>query len=231
MGNRVLEGVPFVVLIDARNFEKITKSEKKPFDEDISNLLIETTRKVATDLDNPIAYQTSDEASFLFRGDNKLFDRQVEKIISAVTSQFSVEMSIAAGKTITFMSRIIALPTIEVMIEYFFWRYDLGYRNALLQTRNHANLPKTDYSANYISPKIFQEMIMSLQEKNVDFFSLSNTFRRGAFFFWEKYTKEAFDPNKGHNISVERRKVAAVTDLPQHDQYDLFLKEKLNNIL
>ncbi len=232
MGNRVLEGVPFVVLLDGRNFTKIASKGAQPFDQTLANQFTEATKKIMADFSLPFAHTISDEVSFLFPASYKVYDRQVEKIISAVVSEFSAEMSLTAGKRMTFMGKVIALPSQELIREYFYWRYDLGYRNALLQTALHTpKVGRKDYHANYINSKIFQELIIDLSTQKVNFFELSNEFRRGSVFFWEHYKKDAFDPNKQENITVDRRRVVSVTDLPQHDRYDNFLKEKLSNIV
>ena len=62
-GMRLLPLAPIVARIDGRSFHNFTKGLNRPFDEDFSNAMIETTKHLVKHTGATIGYAQSDEIS------------------------------------------------------------------------------------------------------------------------------------------------------------------------
>lgn len=228
---RVIDESWFVIRLDGRNFSKLTKKEfKKPFDAELQEALAVTTTALVEEFSCIYGYAISDEISLLFKKDFKLFDRQVEKIVSLTAAAASSQMTLLTQKRMQFDSRVTVLPNEDVVAEYFRWRQDDGFRNALsdLSYWTLVNNGMTEAKAQTeLNGKNFEHKITLLFQNKVDYFKMPPQYRRGAGFVWETYKKEGFDPVRKANVEVDRRKVKRIYELPETREYELFIKNLL----
>ena len=77
------------------------------------------------------AYIESDEISLLFSYGTTVFDRKEQKFNSILAGEASVAFTEAFGTPGVFDCRLVPLPTVEVVMDYFRWRQEDSHRNAL----------------------------------------------------------------------------------------------------
>ena len=76
-------------------------------------------------------FTESDEISLLFAPEENAFGRKVRKYNSTLAGEASAAFSLALGQVATFDCRVVPLPTIERVRDYFLWRQEDAHRNSL----------------------------------------------------------------------------------------------------
>lgn len=124
-----------VARLDGRGFTRLTKEICKfeaPFDERFRDMMIQTTEAVMSCGFRVVyAFTESDEISLLFDKDEDTFGRKIRKYNSTLAGEASAAISLALGRVATFDCRMVPLPTIERVQDYFRWRQEDANRNAL----------------------------------------------------------------------------------------------------
>ena len=124
-----------VARLDGRGFSRLTKEICKftaPFDERFRDMMIQTAEAVMSCGFRVVyAFTESDEISLLFDKGEDTFGRKVRKYNSTLAGEASAAISLALGRVATFDCRIVPLPTIERVQDYFRWRQEDANRNAL----------------------------------------------------------------------------------------------------
>jgi tRNA(His) 5'-end guanylyltransferase len=120
-----------VVRVDGQAFSKFTKDYEKPFDVNFHTAMTSTTNFLVEKLGGIYGYTESDEISILFKPEWELYDRSVEKIVSSSAAAASACFSRAVDKIATFDSRVISLPNVDKVVDYFRWRQEDAARCAL----------------------------------------------------------------------------------------------------
>ena len=76
-------------------------------------------------------YTQSDEISLLFSHEENSFGRKLRKLDSILAGEASAKFSLLLGDVASFDCRISQLPTKELVRDYFRWRNEDAFRNAL----------------------------------------------------------------------------------------------------
>jgi len=131
----ILPEIYMVARLDGRGFTRLTKEVcqfEAPFDEKFRDFMVETG-KALMDCGFKVLYgfTESDEISLLFSPDENVFGRKVRKYNSTLAGEASAAFSLALGRVATFDCRIVPLPTIEKVQDYFLWRQEDAHRNSL----------------------------------------------------------------------------------------------------
>lgn len=131
----VLPGLFMVARIDGRGFTRLTKeihAFECPFDERMRDMMVATTEHLM-DCGFKVAYgyTQSDEISLLFCSSEDAFGRKTRKLNSILAGEASARFSLLLGGMACFDCRIIELPGIELVCDYFRWRNEDAHRNAL----------------------------------------------------------------------------------------------------
>lgn len=228
----VLPNMYIVARIDGRSFTKLTKethSFTAPFDERFRDLMIETVKHLMNCGFNIIyGYTQSDEISLLFHLRENSFSRKTRKIISILAGEASAKFSSLLGDVGAFDCRISELPNKNLVEDYFRWRNEDAFRNAL-SAHCYWRLRQDNFSFNEATKKIEG---LSTANKNellfqygINFNELSNWQKRGVGFYWKDLQKEGFNPKINEKVLVERRELYVDFDLPMRDDYNKFITE------
>lgn len=131
----MLEGIYVVARLDGHGFTRLTKKEwdlEKPFDIRFLDAMIETIKHLM-DCGFRIVYSytQSDEISLLFHLNEDTFGRKERKLLSILAAEASVAFSMHTGKHAVFDCRLVPLPTIDHVVDYFRWRQEDAHRNSL----------------------------------------------------------------------------------------------------
>jgi tRNA(His) guanylyltransferase len=89
-GRRFMPLLPVNCRMDGKGFHKWTSDLERPYDERLTKLMVETSRRLAEETDAKIAYCQSDEISLILYSDNYnsqiFFDGKIQKIVSVLAS-------------------------------------------------------------------------------------------------------------------------------------------------
>ena len=132
----MLPEIYLVARLDGRGFTRLTKEVCKfeaPFDVRFRNLMENTVRALMDCGFNVVyGYTQSDEISLLFHPEEKSFGRKVRKYNSVLAGVASAAFSLQLGQQAVFDSRIVPLPTVERVQDYFLWRQECAEFTLLL---------------------------------------------------------------------------------------------------
>eukprot|EP01035_Chromulina_nebulosa_P039265 gene39265-53085_t len=148
----VIPNMYMVARIDGRNFTKLSQETYKfeaPFDVKFRDLMVETVKHLMNCGFRVIyGYTESDEISLLFHYNEALFSRKHRKYNSILAGEASAKFSMQLGGMGVFDCRISELPSREIVMDYFRWRNEDAFRNALnahcYWKLRGENLSKTD---------------------------------------------------------------------------------------
>lgn len=215
-----------VARLDGRGFTRLTKEICKfeaPFDEKFRDMMIHTVESLMDcGFRVTYAFTESDEISLLFDVTEDAFGRKVRKYNSTLAGEASAAFSLELGRVATFDCRMVPLPNIEKVEDYFRWRQEDANRNAL---NSHC------YWMLRKEGKSIQEATKTLEGKGVDFknellFSrginynnLPSWQKRGIGFWNEKYEKKGYNPIKKEQVTAIRNKIHVEYELPIGEEY------------
>lgn len=227
----VLPQMYMVARIDGRSFTRLTKEVhafESPFDERMRDMMAATTERLM-DCGFRIVYgyTQSDEISLLFHLNEDAFGRKTRKYNSILAGEASAAFSLLLGNVGCFDCRIVELPNLNLVCDYFRWRNEDACRNAL-NGHCYWALRKDGTGAGAATNRLSG---MSVAEKNELLFQYGTNFndvpnwqKRGVGFYWETYEKAALNPKTGEGVAVSRRRIKRDLELPMRDEYGAFVR-------
>lgn len=176
---------PVIIRIDGVAFHTFTRGLDRPFDFDLINAMIATTKAVSLKMQGfKCAYVQSDEISILLTDYDNIntcawFDYNKSKIESVSASLFTTYFNNCFkknNKTAYFDARSFNIPASEV-VNYFLWRAQDWERNSL-------NMYASEfYSHRELHGKNKSDKHEMLYQKGKNWNELSNTLKNGTFIF------------------------------------------------
>lgn len=130
----VLPDMYIVVRLDGRGFTRMTKKRfEKPFDIRFREMMLQVTKELIENSGFKIiyGYTQSDEISLLFDPYENSFGRKVRKINSTLAGIASAKASMILGELVTFDCRVVPLPNMDRVKDYFLF---YGVRQTLTET-------------------------------------------------------------------------------------------------
>ena len=133
-GRRVMPGLPICARIDGRAFHTFTRGLARPYDERLTECMVETARFLVQETGAVIGYTQSDEITLLFYtqepGSQHFFGGKIQKMVSvlasAATCQFAKQMQDKlpekADSLVMFDCRVWGVPTLEEACNVLVWR-------------------------------------------------------------------------------------------------------------
>jgi tRNA(His) 5'-end guanylyltransferase len=227
----VLPGLYMVARLDGRGFTTLTKKQGRfevPFDIKFRDLMVETTKYLMKCCGFKViyGYTESDEISLLFDPDIDLFNRKIRKYNSILAGEASAKFSLLFNDIGVFDCRICQLPNNDTVIDYFRWRNEDAYRNAL-NSHCYWRLRKDGYTerkaTQYMEKKGVAEKNELLFSYGINFNDLPNWQKRGIGLYWTKEEKIGYNPKENSNVRVERNVIRIEYDLPVRDEYSNFI--------
>ncbi|MCL2184782.1 MAG: hypothetical protein FWB86_02865 [Treponema sp.] len=230
----VLPDLFIIARLDGRNFTSLTKEIGKfeaPFDEKFRDLMVEATKHLMDCGFKVIfGYTESDEISLLFDFNIDLFGRKIRKFNSVLAGEASAKFSLLFGNIGVFDCRICQLPNKKTVIDYFRWRNEDAYRNAL-NAHCYWMLRKNGIDKNEASKLIENKSVADKNEllfsNGINFNDLPNWQKRGIGLYWIKEEKAGFNPKDGVEVKVQRNVLKTDFDLPMKDEYSGFIQKML----
>lgn len=225
-----------VARLDGRGFSRLTKEVcdfEAPFDVRFRDMMIETVKSLM-DCGFRVIYgfAESDEISLLFHRDETTFGRKVRKYNSILAGTASSAFSLQLGLPVAFDCRVVPLPTIDRVQDYFLWRQEDAHRNAL-NAHCYWQLRKEGWDARSATAHIDGKSIAykneMLFQKGINFNDLPAWQKRGIGVFWADVEKIGFNPKTNQEVKTTRRALTVDLDLPKGKSYADKISALLNN--
>jgi tRNA(His) 5'-end guanylyltransferase len=223
-----------VARLDGNRFTRLTKELCKfeaPFDERFRDMMVETVKALMSYGFRVIyGFTESDEISLLFHPEVNDFGRKVRKYNSLLAGVASASFSMQLGRQAIFDCRMVPLPTLERVQDYFLWRQEDAHRNSLnshcywmlrKQGKNVAEATETleGQSIAFKNDLLFQN--------GINYDELPSWQKRGMGVYWDTYIKQGFNPITGETENAERHTLKVDTELPLREEYAGFIKKLL----
>lgn len=129
------------VRIDGKGFSKFTKGFKKPFDDRLSNAMIQTTKKLCAETHASFSFTQSDEIALIYTPGDKaseyLFGGKVSKINSVLASMatyyfnYDLAACVKVDKPAFFDCRAWAVPDLAEASNVLLWRVQDARKNSI----------------------------------------------------------------------------------------------------
>lgn len=225
-------GTFIVARMDGRGFTKLTKdthSFEKPFDPRFRDFMAETAKQLMDCGFQAIyGYTQSDEISILIHPQDQSFGRKTRKLISVLAGEASARFSVLLGAPAAFDARLSELPELADVLDYFRWRMEDAHRNSL-NAHCYWLLRKNGLTARAATREIegisVKAKIEKLAAGGVDFDAIPVWQKRGLGLAWENYEKSGLNPKTGETLSVRRRRVHVLDELPSRENYENLIRQ------
>ena len=222
----ILPEIYMVARLDGRGFTRLTKDLchfDAPFDVHFRDLMVDTVKELMNCGFRVVyGYTESDEISLLFHPEEKTFNRKTRKYNSILAGEASASFSHRLGQTGVFDSRIVPLPTVQRVKDYFLWRQEDAHRNALNSwcywiLRDDGDSPGKASKALERKSVAFKNEL--LFQHGINFDKLPSWQKRGVGLWFENYQKAGFNPKTQENVVTTRRGIKVEYDRPLHEEY------------
>lgn len=168
----------------------------------------------------------SDEISLLFHLNEDTFGRKERKLLSILAAEASVAFSMHTGKHAVFDCRLVPLPTIDHVVDYFRWRQEDAHRNSL-NSHCYWALRKEGISANEAQKRMsgisISEKNELLFERGINYNDLPLWQKRGISMYFRDEQRQGLNPVTKKTTTYTRHALHIETELPVGPEYSQFL--------
>lgn len=226
-GRRFFPTLPVYARIDGRGFSKFTKGMNRPFDQRMTDAMIEVTRHLVKETHATIGYVQSDEISLVWMAPDYqsdiFFNGKEQKMVSVLASMAAAKMGhVIRGwvpfedRLPNFDARVLQLPNTHEAANMFLWRALDAQKNAVSMAC------RAIASANKMHGKGQRQMLEMVAEAGVDYDAYPDAFRKGTFVRRRKIER-ALTPEelakipaklRGDDVVVTRSEIIVVPDVP-----------------
>ena len=212
--------------LDGNRFTRLTKELchfEAPFDMKFRDMMVETVKSLMNYGFRVIyGYTESDEISLLFHPEENTFGRNVRIYFSILAGVASASFSMSLGQQAVFDCRMVPLPTLERVQDYFQWRQEDAHRNSL-NSHCYWLLRKQGKSAAEATAMLEGQSVAFKNEflfqNGINFDKLPSWQKRGMGVYWETYKKQGFNPVTRKEETAERRALKVDDELPLREEY------------
>ena len=186
-GIKMMPRIPVIARLDGKGFSKFTKGLKRPYDERLSNLMIETTKYLVKETNANCGYTQSDEITLVWYTDkidsSIYFDGRLFKMISDLSAMASVFFNRELSKYLPekvdklprFDSRVYNVPTLDEAVNSFLWREQDATKNSISMAAQHY------FSHSALNGKNGSDKQEMLFSKGVNWNDYPTFFKRGTY--------------------------------------------------
>lgn len=230
----ILPDIHLVARLDGRSFSRLTKEIcgfEAPFDVRFRDMMVKTVEALM-DCGFRVIYgfTESDEISLLFHKDEDAFGRKVRKFNSILAGQASAAFSLQLGQVAVMDCRLVPLPNLEKVPDYFLWRQEDARRNAL-NSYCYWMLRKEGLDARAATNQLKGKSIAYKNEllfsRGINFDKLPSWQKRGIGICWGDMKKVGYNPVIKREVTAARRRLNVNYELPLGAQYAQMITELL----
>ena len=224
-----------VARLDGRSFTRLTREICKfeaPFDVKFRDLMVATTKYIMDcGFNISYGYTESYEISLLFSPDNSAFSNKVRKINSILAGEASGFFSLELGKPVCFDSRVVPLPNIDLVKDYFLWRQEDANRNALnawcYWTLRKEGKSKRE-ATSFLSGQSIAFKKEILFERGINYNDVPMWQKRGIGVYGDTLVKDGYNPLTKEVVQVKRNTFKVNYELPISEDYAAFIGDFLS---
>ncbi len=232
----ILPDMYIAARLDGRSFTRLTKELcgfEAPFDIRFRDMMINTAKSAMECGFNIIyGYTESDEISLLFHPEDNSFGRKVRKLSTTLAGEASAAFSLELGMTATFDCRIVPLPNLKRVTDYFLWRQEDSHRNSLnawcYWTLRNEGMSKKEATA-MLSGKSIAFKNELLFQRNINYNDLPSWQKRGLGLYYKDVITAGFNPKTGENTETTRRMIVIDEELPIGKKYTEMILDIVNS--
>ena len=222
----ILPEMYLVARLDGRSFSRLTKEIcdfEAPFDVRFRDMMVNTVKQLM-DCGFRVVYgfTESDEISLLFHKEENTFGRKVRKFNSILAGQASASFSLQLGQAIAMDCRLVPLPNLEKVRDYFLWRQEDAHRNAL-NSHCYWMLRKEGIDAQTANAMLEGKSIAYKKEllfsRGINFNDLPSWQKRGIGIYWADIEKAGYNPVTKQAVTAIRRGLKVEYELPLGEPY------------
>lgn len=189
--HRFMNFAPVVARMDGRGFSKWTAGLARPYDENLSKVMIEVTRRLVAETGARIGYTQSDEITLVMLvdeiGQSMMFDAKAQKLCSVLaamtTSFFMVECIERGGEELArramrapqFDARVFQVPNRGEATNAVLWREQDAAKNSVSMSA------RSFYEHSELQGKTGPQMQEMMFQKGQNFNDYPSFFKRGTF--------------------------------------------------
>jgi len=179
--------VPAICRMDGRAFHTFTKGLGRPYDQNLSDLMVEVTTQMVRSSGACIGYTQSDEITLVWLVDDPksemFFGGRVQKMVSILPAQLSVYFNVMlpdylphkAGTFPVFDCRVFSVPNRTEAANTLVWR-------ELDATRNSISMAaQAHFSHKQLMGKSCSDMQEMLFQKGINWNDYPDFFKRGSY--------------------------------------------------
>lgn len=226
----ILPDMYLVARLDGRNFSRLTKEVcdfEAPFDVRFRDMMVETVKALMTCGFRVVyGFTESDEISLLFHKEEDTFGRKVRKYDSILAGQASAAFSLQLGQAVAMDCRLVPLPNLERVQDYFLWRQEDAHRNAL-NAHCYWMLRKEGLDARTANDLLEGKSVAYKNEllfsRGINFDKLPSWQKRGVGIYWTDVEKAGYDPVAQRGVTAIRRGLQVDYGLPIGEKYAQFI--------
>ncbi len=230
-GRMLMPLLPTMIRLDGRSFHSFTRGLKRPYDERMSDIMIQTTKFLVEETNACIGYTQSDEISLVLNSDSYhsqiFFDGRIQKLNSVIAALASVRFNKLVVEKLpekshidaVFDCRVWNVPTKDEAVNNFIWRENDAVKNSVSMAA------RAYFSHKQVDNKTGPEKHEMLYSKGVNWNDYPPFFKRGTYVqrvnVSRKFTAEEIEKlppkhaaRKNPDLIVERSEVRVV-DMPK----------------
>lgn len=189
--HRFMPFAPVIARMDGRGFSRWTAGLERPFDKDLSQVMIEVTRRLVAETGARIGYTQSDEITLVLLVDEierkMMFDGKAQKlcsVLASMTTSFFMlecmarkdsELALRALRGPQFDARVFQVPTRFEAANAVLWREIDARKNAISMGA------RSTHEHRELQGKKGPEMIEMMAARGQQFYAYPDFFKRGSF--------------------------------------------------
>ena len=218
---KLIPNLPVIVRLDGKGFSKFTKGMKRPYDERMSAIMIETTKFLVKEFSALVGYTQSDEITLVFKNDYYIpmaFDGKLSKINSVFAAKCSSFFAMNAvlqfpdkdvlNSVPCFDCRVWNVPSWIEASNAVLWREQDATKNSVAMLAQH------HFSHRDLQNKNQKDQLEMLEREDVVWGNCPTFFKRGTYIKRELYEKDVKIPENlqsvasGLPLTVTRSRIA-----------------------
>ena len=231
----MLKGIFLVARLDGHGFTKLTKKQldlEKPFDVRFRDMMIGTLKHLMDcGFRLVYGYTQSDENSILFHFDENTFARKERKLLSILAGEASATFSLLAECPAVFDCRLVPLPQVDDVIDYFRWRQEDANRNAL-NSHCYWLLRKEGLSVSAASQRLKGASVSDKNEllfsRGINYNDLPLWQKRGVGLYYCEEQRQGYNPKAQETTIFKRHVLQVDLELPIGQDYSTFIRKLLD---
>ena len=194
--HKLLSRVPIIIVINGRNFAKVTQLLDKPYCPKFAECMLSTTLRLCTDIEGALfAYQHNDEIVVVTRNDqnnetNPWYDNRSQKICSVTAAiatlhfhKHATSLQLNTAGDAVFTAQVFEVGTVAEAINTLIYKQQQNFHTSIQSACLYNLLSKYDKNAikdMLAGLSIDEKVDLLSQECQVNFNDYPISFRRGA---------------------------------------------------